>query len=141
MHLVALAAALALPLRAAETDFPKGQQVDRVATLKDEAQSYALYLPSNYDPSRPWPVIFLFDPGARGPSAVSHFRAAAERYGYVLVGSNNSRNGLWEQYVPGILAMIADAGTRLSLDPKRVYAAGLSGGARVASRIGASGIA
>ena len=45
---------------------PKGQIVERIQTLNDASQSYALYLPSNYTPDRKWPVLYAFDPGARG---------------------------------------------------------------------------
>jgi hypothetical protein len=56
-------------------------------------QSYALYLPSTYQPGRRWPVLFVFDPGARGANGVQHFQAAAEQFGYIVACSNNSRNG------------------------------------------------
>src|SRR5215213_5363508 len=47
-------------------ELPRGRVVERVATAKDLAQTYALYLPSNYSPARRWPVLYCFDPGARG---------------------------------------------------------------------------
>ena len=69
---------------------------DRFGRLRgDAAQSYALYLPSAYSGDRRWPIIYCFDPGARGPVPVRLFRAA-EKYGYILVCSNNSHNGPWE---------------------------------------------
>jgi predicted esterase len=91
----------------------------------------ALFVPADYTPSRPWPVIFAFDPGGRGRTPVERYQAAAERYGYIVVGSNNSRNGSTE--IPRILAaMTNDVASRLAVDPRRVYLAGMSGGARVA---------
>src|SRR5690242_472801 len=72
---------------------PKGQVVERIEARNDSSQSYALYLPSNYTPSRKWPVLYAFDPGARGRTPVERFKAAAEKYGWIVVGSNNSRNG------------------------------------------------
>src|SRR5262249_61679317 len=59
----------------------------------DASQSYALYLPSKYTPERRWPIIYAFDPFARGKTAVEGYRAAAEKYGYIVVGSNNAKNG------------------------------------------------
>jgi len=106
---------------------------DRVACRADPGQSYALYLPSTFDPERSWPVLFLFDPGARGPVGVEAFRPAAEAHGWILVGSNNSRNGPLEDSVRSGQALWADARERFPVDPRRVYAAGFSGGARVAS--------
>ena len=55
-------------------------------------QSYALYLPSTYTPAKRWPTIYAFDPLARGSVPLEFMKDAAERYGFILVGSNNSRN-------------------------------------------------
>ena len=116
---------------AAAAELPAGQIVDRVACAADPSQSYALFVPADYTPSRVWPVIFAFDPGGRGRIPVERYQAAAERYGYIVVGSNNSRNGSTE--TPEILAaMTTDVAERLAVDPRRVYLAGMSGGARVA---------
>ena len=112
-------------------DLPTGQIIDRVTCAADPSQSYALFVPSQYTPTRTWPVIFAFDPGGRGRVPVERYQAAAERFGYIVVGSNNSRNGSTE--IPRILAgMTNDVVARLAVDPKRVYLAGMSGGARVA---------
>src|SRR4051794_8103192 len=74
-------------------NFPSGQIIPDVKCASDASQSYALYLPSNYTPDRTWPIIFGFDPGGRGQNAVDRYQAAAEKYGYIIAGSNNSRNG------------------------------------------------
>jgi predicted esterase len=112
-------------------DVPAGQIIDRVTCAADASQSYALFVPTTYTPSRTWPVIFAFDPGARGRVPVERYRAAAERYGYIVVGSNNSRNGSTD--IPHILeTMTNDVASRIAVDPARVYLAGMSGGARVA---------
>jgi hypothetical protein len=42
-------------------DLPTGQIVDSVECALDNTQHYALYLPSNYTPSRQWSVIIAFD--------------------------------------------------------------------------------
>ena len=60
----------------------------------DTSQSYEVYLPSGYPAQKKWPVIFVFDPHGNGKLAVEHFKEAAEMFGYVVLGSNNSRNGL-----------------------------------------------
>jgi len=112
-------------------DLPAGEIIDRVTCAADSSQSYALFVPADYTPSRTWPVIFAFDPGGRGRTPVERYQAAAERYGYIVVGSNNSRNGSTE--ISRILAaMTTDVAERLAVDPRRVYLAGMSGGARVA---------
>jgi predicted esterase len=119
-----------------QTDsIPRGQIVERIETLSDSSQSYALYLPSNYTPSRKWPVLYAFDPGARGGVPVERFKEAAEKYGWIVLGSNNSRNGPWKVSVNAWNAMLTDAHQRFAIDDERSYATGFSGGARAAIRV------
>jgi len=117
------------------TSLPLGKPIPQVVCAADPSQSYALYLPSNYSTDRTWPVIFGFDPGGRGGTPVDRYQAAAERYGYVVVGSNNSRNGATD--TASVVSMLtSDVLSRFRIDPRRIYAAGMSGGARVALGVG-----
>lgn len=119
------------------TDFDwqqaKGTIVDHVTTLADPTQSYALYLPSNYSPNHPSPILYAFDPFAHGKTAIEVYQAAAEKYGYIVVGSNNSKNGPASIQSAAAQAMWVDTHRRLSIDKNRVYTTGLSGGARAAT--------
>ena len=103
--------------------------------MADTTQSYALYLPSGYTPKKKWPIVYVFDPFARGREAVELFREGAERYGYIVAGSNNSRNGSWKEEAAAAEAMFRDTQERLPVDEGLVYFGGLSGGARVAAQI------
>jgi len=116
-------------------DLPTGQIVDGVACALDATQHYALYLPSTYTPARQWSVILAFDGGGHGRVPLERYQQAAEKYGYIVAGSLNSRNGPWEVSMQAAKAMTADVKARFSIDPKRVYTAGMSGGARVALKI------
>jgi hypothetical protein len=130
------AAAWALPFgAAAEEELARRQVVDKVVCAADPQQSYALYLPSGYSRTHPWPVLYLFDPSANGKRAVDTFKTAAETYGFILAGSNNSKNGPWGVSLAAAQAMWRDANRRFLLDEKRVYTSGWSGGARVATNI------
>src|SRR5215510_490251 len=125
-------------LRAQAQDLPVGKIIERVVCLEDAGQSYALYLPPNYATDRLWPVIYAFDPAARGMRPVERFKDAAEKYGYIIVGSNNSRNFPDRPLAEIINAMFDDTQTRFSIDQNRVYTAGMSGGARVAGMVAQS---
>jgi dienelactone hydrolase len=129
--LVILIAQTSLQLVVPSDDPPRGQIVDKVVCQADQSQSYALYLPSRHDAASAWPIVFCFDPGARGRLPVDLFREAAEKYGYILAGSNNSRNGAGGQGPESMRAMWHDAQARFAIDPDRVFAAGMSGGARL----------
>src|SRR4051794_7532688 len=72
-----------------------GTILDDVKCASDQTESYALYLPSTYSPDRPWNLLMAFHPSARGRAMVETYRAAAEQYGYIVAGSNTSRNGPW----------------------------------------------
>ncbi len=97
-----------------------------------------LYLPSNYTPAKRWNLILAFDPGGRGRRPVERYQAAAEKYGYIVAGSNNSRNGPWDVSRAAAQAMWTDVLHRFNIDPRRIYAAGHSGGARVSMAIAVS---
>lgn len=112
-----------------------GVVLANVRTLADATQSYALYLPSKYTTEKKWPIVYSFDPFARGKEAVELFREGAEQYGYILAGSNNSRNGSWKDEAKAADAMFRDTQERFSVDERMIYFRGLSGGARVAAQI------
>lgn len=138
--LAVVALATASPVFAQEP-LPRGQVVASVRVAAVAGQSYALYLPTGYTPARPWPLILAFDPAARGQTAVDRYRAAAERYGYIVAASNTSRN--YRNNDDSVTAMATDVLTRFRVDDARVYTAGMSGGARVAlgTALASSGIA
>jgi dienelactone hydrolase len=114
----------------------KGKVIYKVTCRSDAQQSYALYLPSSYARDRRWPILYCFDPAASGQRPVERFKEAAEKYGYIVVGSNNSRNGSTEAPLAAVKAMLDDTQARFAIDERRVYTTGFSGGARVASSVG-----
>jgi poly(3-hydroxybutyrate) depolymerase len=131
-----LVAALLLVLQPASAqDLPRGVPIDAVTVADDPAQTYALYLPSDYTPDRAWSLLLAFHPGARGIAFVEKYRAAAERYGYIVAGSNNARNGSWDTITRAVRAVSKDVGRRFAVDAARVYLTGHSGGARVAMEV------
>lgn len=104
-----------------------------VPVAAQPSNSYALYLPSAYSTAKRWPLLLIFDPFARGEVSVKLFHDAAEKYGFILVGSNNSRN--FEDPSAAIRLLWAEMKEHYAIDPRRIYTAGLSGGARVAASV------
>jgi dienelactone hydrolase len=115
---------------------PRGKIIDNVPCRGDPSQTYALYLPSGYAADKQWPILYALDAGARGNLPVERFKEAAEKYGYIVVGSNNSRNGPVKIVQDAVNALLIDTNTRLSVDRRRVYIAGFSGGSRAAIQVG-----
>ena len=110
----------------------KDQITDTVQCRNEIGQSYALYRPAQYDNKKSWPVILIFDPAARGKTGVSTFIEAGRKYGFILACSNNSRNGPLQDNFAAAATMFQDVEERFTVDQKRIYAAGFSGGSRFA---------
>ncbi len=114
-------------------DIQKGEIIDKIICQDKPEQSYALYLPPDYTPEKRWPILIAFDPGAQGRIPLEHFKEAAQKYGYIIAGSNNSKNGPWLPVMEASMAVWTDTNKRFSIDKKRVYATGFSGGSRAAA--------
>lgn len=123
------------PPSSAPPDFEPGIILRKVICATHSEQSYALYLPSHYTRAKRWPIVYAFDPAAHGNMPVELMKDAAERYGYIVVGSNNSHNGAWKPQAEAAQAIFQDTHARLSIDNNRVYFAGFSGGARLAASL------
>jgi dienelactone hydrolase len=135
----AVAVSISISLTAQPVETPvrliPGVVLPQVPCNADSTQSYALYLPSTYTPQKRWPIIYAFDPLARGSVPVSLYKEVAEKYGYIIAGSNNSRNFSASDSSKGAKAMWQDTHLRLSVDERRTYTTGFSGGARMAGEI------
>ena len=136
-RVLALAAALQLSvaLEPRAQELRRGVIVDDVKCEGDPTQSYALYVPSAYSHDKLGSLLIAFHPGARGRLMVEKYQAAAEQYGYIVAGSNTSRNGPWSISAAAVQAMSADLGRRFAIDAQRIYLTGMSGGARVAMQV------
>ena len=127
------AAQALLPVNVEPESYERGRIVERLPTMIDPSITYSYYLPANYDASKRWPILYVFDPRKRGPLGAELFRDAAEAYGWIVVSSNDtSSNADWQPNSKAINAMWPDAQRRFSVDPKRIYATGMSGGAIMA---------
>lgn len=114
----------------------KGIIVDTIKCKSNPKFSYALYLPTNYSDDVKWPVIFVFDPVARGKVGVSGFVQAAEKLGFIIACSNNSSNQLpGNELSKAIDYLFQDVEDRFSIDMHGIYTSGFSGGSRVASMV------
>jgi len=121
----------------AQTRIPKGEIVDHVQSAYDPKQTHALYVPSSYTPEKTWPILFCYDARGRGHIPAELFREGAERLGWIIFSSNHSRSDDPHFSNLEVLnAMWSDAHKWFSLDERRIYATGFSGGARLAWGMG-----
>jgi hypothetical protein len=121
---------------------PKSQEFENskvypsVKCIADTNFSYALFLPPHYGKGNPCPLLILFDPHGDGLLPVNLFNPEAAKSGFIIAGSNNSKNGLsFEQTTAIYRKMLADLTSRLIIEKKAIYLCGFSGGSRVAGAV------
>lgn len=137
MLLLSSALLLAAPTAAGEAaatppPLPTGRLVEGLPARADPEMTYTLYLPPGYDGERRRPVLLIFDPRGRSVPAAERFVAGAERFGWIIVSSNDTRSdGPWDPNVRAVNALLPEL-DHYAVDPRRVYAAGFSGGAHLA---------
>lgn len=107
---------------------------------------YFLYLPSSWHRGRPAPLVLVFHGGggrASGIAPHTGFSRLAEREGFV-VAYPQGLNGRWNDGrgyaathddVGFVRALLDTLGRELAIDPRRVYATGISNGAMFAYRL------
>ena len=114
-------------------DFTVSKVYPKVVCAADTSQSYALFLPPRYEKGKPCPVLILFDPSGSGLLPVNLFSAEAAKNGFIIAGSNNSKNGMpFEQTTAIYRNLLADINSRFTIEKKAIYLGGFSGGSRVA---------
>jgi pimeloyl-ACP methyl ester carboxylesterase len=117
------------------SDLQSGVIIDPIACKADPTQTYALYIPTKGKRSS-MPIIYFFDAHGAGALPLEKYKSLAEEFGFVLIGSNNSKNGndwstawyIWQQ-------VSTDTRIRLNLHANRIYTCGFSGGAKVAGYV------
>jgi len=115
--------------------FEVGKVIPHVICKTDASQSYALYIPSKGN-KEALPVIYFFDPHADGSLPLIKYKALADKYNFILIGSNNSKNGNdWSTTENTWNTLFNDIQKRLKINANRIYTCGFSGGAKVASYV------
>jgi poly(3-hydroxybutyrate) depolymerase len=104
-----------------------------IKCIADTNVSYALFLPSSYSKDKPSPLLILFDSHGDGLLPVNLFSAEAANSGFIIAGSDNSKNGMPTDQTTAIYrTMLTDLSSRLNVNKKAIYLCGFSGGSRVA---------
>lgn len=121
---------------AQEMTLKKGTVIDSLAINDSIAETFSLYLPSNFSSERTWPVLFVFDSDGRGRSATQLLRLAAEEQGYILAASNDiSTDSSLVNNVKVGTRLMNRVFSLLPIDRDGIYAAGFSEGAKAASAL------
>jgi len=117
----------------------KGKVTDNIQCKADASITYCVYIPTSYDVSKVYPTIYAFDPHGSGRLPVNLIKSIADSLGYIVIGSNNSKNGVSAEDINRIVSILfEDSQIKLAINPSRIYLTGFSGGARVACMIAQS---
>ncbi|MFT6369786.1 MAG: hypothetical protein ACJAWH_000867 [Maribacter sp.] len=114
----------------------KGAITENIVVNDSLQETFSVYLPTTFDITQAWPIVFVFDMEGKGKQSLSMFREAAEQEGYILATSNNTNDTL--SLSKNILIanrFLNAAHDLLPLLKERAYAAGFSNAARFASII------
>lgn len=129
----------------------------RDLTVGGRARSYLVHVPPGYDPKKPAPVVLAFHGAMMNGVMMARMMGLnkkADEAGFVAVYPDGTGLGLtlfWnasaEPGKPGgfgppddvafTSAMLDDLGTVVTVDPKRVYATGMSNGGMMCHRLAA----
>jgi len=112
----------------------KGAIMESIAVNDTVPEDFALFLPTKFDASKRWPVIFVYDMQGRGKMVLRMLLGAAEKNNYILAASNNVNDSLsLTQNVLISKRMFNTVFELFKIQKDRVYTAGFDGGARIAS--------
>ncbi|MCQ2376351.1 MAG: hypothetical protein MJ069_10705 [Salinivirgaceae bacterium] len=135
-QILAIAVATLTMLTACNSDKVKlSGKVQQNTCAEKNNVSYTFYQPAKA--SGNLPIIIFFDSHCDGKTPVENYAPLADKYGYMLMGSNDLHNGLSAGSVGDIVAALLNEATKqLNADPNRIYLAGFSGGAKLATLYG-----
>ncbi|WP_405410090.1 alpha/beta hydrolase [Maribacter sp. Asnod1-A12] len=97
-------------------------------------ETFSLYLPTDFEVEKSWPVAFVMDLEGKGKAAISMLINAAEQEGYILASSNNMSDTLSiSQNVLIANRMFNAVFNIIPIAKNRTYTAGFGSGAMFAS--------
>ena len=118
---------------------PEGRQVSRrmeKKIIQNISMNYLLYLPSDYDPEKEWPIVFfLHGAGERGtdlnlvkkhgpPMLIEEGKG----FPFILISPQCPKYLWWADKIPELKEIINDVCGLYSVDMNRIYITGLSMG-------------
>lgn len=145
-------AGCALILTVQITPASSGPAGDRQGTIRhgNLTRTYLLHVPPSHSGTRPTPLVLVFHGGygtGRGVADSTGFNAVSDRVGFIVAyphGTDRHWNDGRGTMLPDqqnvddvgfVSALIADLMQTLAVDPKRVYATGISNGGIFSHRL------
>jgi hypothetical protein len=117
----------------AQQALTNGVVIQAVQLEPDSDETFAIYLPRNYDASKTYPAVFMFEASGKGAVAVQQFTIGAELTGSIIVAPNTPVNDTLAVGLKKSAAFINAIYERFAVDKSRIILAGNGKGALLAS--------
>ena len=111
----------------------KGMVNEGIAISDSLQDTYALFIPSNFDPKTPNKILYVFDPMGDGVRAARLFMTALPTDDFVIATNQFPLTDDLESNMNKIIKLIENTSSIIKMNPQQIYVAGLDEGARVAS--------
>jgi len=119
----------------AQSSLPIGSVEHKIVLDELEDQSYALYLPREYDESKSYPTVFIFDNKARGASVVQRYTIASELTNSIIIGVNYTLNDTLTIANKQVEKLISTTVNKYAINRDKIILSGINEGALLASSI------
>jgi hypothetical protein len=121
-------------LTAQELALRKGVVLDSLPVNDSIARQIMLYLPTNFDSSKKWPVLFLCDTEGEPEKKMRYLQATVEKNGYIIATTKALKDSLsLTNKVLGISSALNALREFLPLDANRIYTLGYDSGGQLAT--------
>ncbi len=77
-----------------ELRLKKGVVMDAIKVSDSLSESFSLFIPSNFDTNKKWPILFVFNFNGKEKQVMRLLAKTAENRGYILAASNNLKDSL-----------------------------------------------
>jgi len=112
----------------------KGIILDSIVVQDSISETLSLYIPTQFDNKGKWPVLFVFDMNGKARQALSMYREAAEKHGYIMVSPNALNDSLSiSKNVVIIQRALAQVLSLLPINNNRIFASGMGEAGRFAN--------
>jgi len=136
IHYFLLFVSTVISLQAQTLTLKKGMIMDSLSTVEGASETYSLYLPTNFNTDRTWPLLLVFDMEGKSRQALRMFSTAAEEQGFILAGPDHVSDTL--SIADNILVtgrFLTSLKSILPIATNRVYTAGFDSGGRMAGLV------
>lgn len=113
----------------------KGEVIDALPVQDSLNTTYSLYLPTNFNTEKEWPLLMIFNLDGKEKQALSMYVLAAEKEGYVLAAPKMVDSLSVAKSMLLTSKVIQRVNDILPINHNRVYSAGESKGGRFATLV------